>query len=354
MPKHINNNYQLKDNISVSSGRIFLTGTQALLRMLLSQAKRDQAAGLKTAGFVSGYRGSPLGGVDTTMWRYKKELEQAQIRFQPAINEDLAASMMMGTQQLDTHADKNVEGVFGMWYGKGPGVDRAGDALRHGHAAGASHKGGVLVVVGDDHVGVSSSIPHSSEYALRHFRMPVIHPSSVEEYEYFGLWGWALSRYSGAWVGFKAITETIESGRAFEILDIPDFDLALTPSKYARSYDAKDFLTPKIEQHIESRLKAVHEFARHYPLDRLLDPALDAKIGIISSGKSTLDTLEALQNLRKTHQLPPLRHYKIGLSWPLVTESLLDFAEGLEHILVIEEKDDFIEAQVKNILFHIG
>lgn len=352
MQNNINQDYQLKDNISATSGRIFLTGTQALLRMLLSQAKRDQAQGLKTAGFVSGYRGSPLGGVDTTMWRYAKELESAHIRFQPAINEDLAASMMMGTQQLDTHPNKNVEGVFGMWYGKGPGVDRAGDALHHGHAAGASHKGGVLVVVGDDHVGVSSSIPHSSEQALRHFRMPLIHPSSVEEYEYFGLWGWALSRYSGAWVGFKAITETIESGRAFEILDVPVFDLANTPSEHAHSYDAKDFLTPKIEQHIENRLIAVHEFARHYPLDKLLDAAPEAKLGIITSGKSTLDTLEALITLRAEHQLPALRHYKIGLSWPLVPESLIEFAAGLDHILVIEEKGDFIEAQVKNTLFH--
>ena len=352
MQNNINQDYQLKDNISATTGRIFLTGTQALLRMLLSQARRDQSAGLNTAGFVSGYRGSPLGGVDTTMWRYKKELEAAHIRFQPAINEDLAASMMMGTQQLDTHPNKNVEGVFGMWYGKGPGVDRAGDALHHGHAAGASHKGGVLVVVGDDHVGVSSSIPHTSEQALRHFRMPLIHPSSVEEYEYFGLWGWALSRYSGAWVGFKAITETIESGRAFEILEVPTFDLAATPSEHARSYDAKDFLTPNIEKHIESRLLAVHEFARLYPLDKLLDAAPDAKVGIITSGKSTLDTLDALRQLQEEHALPALRHYKVGLSWPLVPESLHAFAQGLDHILVIEEKGDFIEAQVKNALFH--
>lgn len=352
MRNNINQDYQLKDNISATSGRVFLTGTQALLRMLLSQARRDQAAGLNTAGFVSGYRGSPLGGVDTTMWRHKKELEAAHIRFQPAINEDLAASMMMGTQQLDTHPNKNVEGVFGMWYGKGPGVDRAGDALHHGHAAGASHKGGVLVVVGDDHVGVSSSIPHSSEQALRHFRMPLIHPSSVEEYEYFGLWGWALSRYSGAWVGFKAITETIESGRSCEILEVPSFDLAATPSTHARSYDAKDFLTPNIEKHIESRLRAVHEFARLYPLDKLLDAAPEAKVGIITSGKSTLDTLEALTHLKEKHHLPAIRHYKVGLSWPLVPESLLEFAQGLDHILVIEEKGDFIEAQVKNALFH--
>src|SRR5690625_2339458 len=221
MRQTINLEYELNQNVQVQSGRIFLTGTQALLRMLLSQAQRDQAQGLNTAGFVSGYRGSPLGGVDATLWRHQQELQDANIRFQPAINEDLAATMLMGTQQLDTHPDKEVDGVFGMWYGKGPGVDRSGDALLHGHAAGASHRGGVLVVVGDDHAGVSSSVPHGSEQALRHLRMPIVHPSSVQEYEYFGLWGWALSRYSGAWVAFKAITETVESGRSFEIPPVP-------------------------------------------------------------------------------------------------------------------------------------
>lgn len=354
MRNNINLDYQLKDNISATSGRIFLTGTQALLRMLLSQARRDYAAGLNTAGFISGYRGSPLGGVDSTMWRHAKELEQARIRFQPAINEDLAATMMMGTQQLDTHPNKQVEGVFGMWYGKGPGVDRACDALHHGHAAGASHKGGVLVVVGDDHVGVSSSIPHSSEQALRHLRMPIVHPSSVEEYEYFGLWGWALSRYSGAWVAFKAITETVESGRAFDILEVPSFDLAYTPSVHARSYDAKPFLTPTIENNIENRLLAVQEFARAYPLDKTLEAAPQAKVGIITTGKSTIDTLEALEHLQKTTHLPAIRHYKLGLIWPIETEAFLDFAQGLDHILVIEEKDDFVESQIKNILFDAG
>lgn len=353
MQTTINQNYQLKDNVHATTGRVFLTGTQALVRMLLSQARRDAEANLHTAGFVSGYRGSPLGGVDTTMWHHSKALDAAHIRFQPAINEDLAATMLMGTQQLDTHPDKTVDGVFGMWYGKGPGVDRAGDALQHGHAAGASHKGGVLVVVGDDHIGVSSSIPHSSEQALRHFRMPIIHPSSVEEYEYFGLWGWALSRYSGAWVGFKAITETIESGRAVDILDVPHFEKNLPHSSYARSYDASDFLTPQIEKHIESRLRAVHEFALQNPLDRLLEAAPDAKVGVITSGKSTLDTLDALEALRATQTLPALRHYKVGLVWPMVAETLLAFAEGLDHVLVIEEKGDFIEAQVKNLLFDL-
>jgi len=352
MRHDIDLDYQLRDNIQRESGRIFLTGTQALLRMLLSQARRDRAQGLHTAGFVTGYRGSPLGGVDATLWRHEKELEQANIRFQPAINEDLAATMLMGTQQLDTHQEKNVDGVFGMWYGKGPGLDRSIDAILHGHGAGASFKGGVLLVVGDDHVGVSSSLPHRSEHALRHLRTPIVHPSSVDEYEYFGLWGWALSRYSGAWVAFKAITETVESGRAFAVNEIPNFEVPGGPSKFARSYDPKTFITPQIELNIESRLQAVREFARANPLDRIVTEAPTATLGVISSGKSTLDTSEALAWLAEQGvQLPAIRHYKIGLIWPLEEQGLLDFAQGLEHILVIEEKGDFIESQVKSILY---
>lgn len=353
MRQTINLEYELNQNVQVQSGRIFLTGTQALLRMLLSQAQRDQAQGLNTAGFVSGYRGSPLGGVDATLWRHQQELQDANIRFQPAINEDLAATMLMGTQQLDTHPDKEVDGVFGMWYGKGPGVDRSGDALLHGHAAGASHRGGVLVVVGDDHAGVSSSVPHGSEQALRHLRMPIVHPSSVQEYEYFGLWGWALSRYSGAWVAFKAITETVESGRSFEIPPVPMFDILQTPSEHARSYDARPFLTPEIEQNIELRLRAVEDFARAHPLDLLLEAAPEARLGIVSSGKSTLDVQQALDLLAQEYgsSFPAVRHYKVGLVWPLEATGLLDFVRGLDHVLVVEEKGDFIEAQVRNLLY---
>ena len=353
MRHSVNLEYELDQNILADSGRIFLTGTQALLRMLLSQSQRDKAQGLNIAGFVSGYRGSPLGGVDATLWRYEQELQAANIRFQPAINEDLAATMLMGTQQLDTHPDKDVDGVFGMWYGKGPGVDRSGDALLHGHAAGASHYGGVLVVVGDDHAGVSSSVPHGSEQALRHLRMPVVHPSSVQEYEYFGLWGWALSRYSGAWVAFKAITETVESGRSFEIPPLPQFSNLDAPSQHARSYDARPFLTPEIEQNIESRLRAIEEFARAYPLDRVLDPAPGARLGVVSSGKATLDALQALEDLALEYgvQFPAIRHYKVGLVWPLEAQGLLDFVEGLDHVLVVEEKGDFIEAQLKSLLY---
>ena len=355
MHQAIDMDYQLDDNLEAESGRIFLTGTQALLRLLLSQARRDQRQGLNTAGFVSGYRGSPLGGVDATLWRHKSLLDDAQIRFQPAINEDLAATMLMGTQQLESHEQKTVDGVFGMWYGKGPGVDRSGDALLHGHAAGASRHGGVLVVVGDDHAGVSSSVPHSSEQALRHLRMPVVHPASVEEYEYFGLWGWALSRYSGAWVAFKAITETVESGRAFEVQPVPEFTQLQQSSEYARSYDARPFLTPQIEHNIEARLRAIDEFVRAHPLDRCLDPAPTATLGVITIGKSTLDTLEACELLAQAGVgLPALRHYKVGLAWPLDTEGIRSFAQGLDHILVIEEKGDFLEAQIKNSLYGLA
>src|SRR5690606_1395343 len=185
--------YELNDNLTAQEQRIFLTGTQALVRMLLSQYRRDKAHGYNTAGFVSGYRGSPLGGVDQALWRAKKQLDAHHIRFVPAINEDLAATMVMGSQQAGQHPARKVDGVFGMWYGKGPGVDRAGDALHHGHAAGASRLGGVLLVVGDDHTAASSSIPHASDANLAAWKIPVIHPASVEDYEYYGLWGWALS-----------------------------------------------------------------------------------------------------------------------------------------------------------------
>ena len=179
--------YQLADNLTRESGRIFMTGTQALVRIMLTQRRVDRERGLNTAGFVSGYRGSPLGGVDMAMWKAQKALDANQISFLPGINEDMAATAVMGTQQAGLRPDRNVDGVFAMWYGKGPGVDRAGDALHHGNAAGASRNGGVLVVVGDDHTAVSSSIPHASEASLIGWQMPIVHPTSIDEYETFAL-----------------------------------------------------------------------------------------------------------------------------------------------------------------------
>ncbi len=354
---HIDTQYRLSDNLTATSGRIFLTGTQALVRMLLAQRRSDERHGLNTAGFVTGYRGSPLAGVDLAMWRAQGLLEKNCVSFLPAINEDLAATIVMGTQHAGVRDDRRVDGVFGMWYGKGPGVDRAGDALHHGNAAGASRNGGVLLIVGDDHTAASSSIPHASETSLQAWNIPIVHPASVEEYELFGLWGWALSRYSGAWVAFKAVTETVESGRSFTLSPIPDFASSdEDPHKGALEYSAREFLTPGIENRMADRLIAVKAFAGQHSLDRLIDAAPEARLGIITTGKAYLDTLDALRTLADARpgSLPPLRHYKIGLSWPIDVAGFMRFAEGLEHILVLEEKAPLIEGQIKDLLFNLA
>lgn len=346
--------YRLQDNLTTDGERIFLTGTQALVRMLLTQRRRDRAQGLATAGFVSGYRGSPLGGVDQALWRSQALLDAHDIRFVPAINEDLAATMLMGSQQAGLHTQRRVEGVFGMWYGKGPGVDRSGDALHHGNAAGASRLGGVLLVVGDDHTAASSSIPHASDATLASWRIPVIHPASVEDYEYFGLWGWAMSRFSGAWVAFKAVTETVESGRSFVPRPVPLFTMpARDALRHRREYSAREFLTPAIEIRMEQRLEALRLFAAHHPLDRLLEPAAQARLGLVSVGKAALDANDALVRLRNRYPaLPAIRHLQIGLVWPLCRDTITAFAQGLEHVLVIEEKGPVVEDQIKDIFFN--
>ena len=348
--------YQLQDNLTRTDDRIFLTGTQALVRILLAQSRNDRARGLNTAGFVSGYRGSPLGGVDLAMWKAKAALDAHQISFLPGINEDMAATAVMGTQQAGIRQDRKVDGVFAMWYGKGPGVDRAGDALHHGNAAGASRHGGVLVVVGDDHTAVSSSIPHASEASLIGWQIPIVHPASIDEYETFALWGWALSRYSGAWVAFKAVSETVESGQSFIPSPPVAYDMPDDPSlpREALEYTARDFLSPAVELRMQARLKAVRAFARRHSIDKLVCPAPHAAAGIVTVGKAHLDTLEALSllgiNPHSSHS--PVRLYKPGLTWPLDTERLDAFAQGLSHILVIEEKGAVVESQIKDWLYN--
>ncbi|HEY0295486.1 MAG TPA: indolepyruvate ferredoxin oxidoreductase family protein [Bordetella sp.] len=345
--------YRLDDNFTRTQGRVFLTGTQALVRALLTQARLDRERGLDTAGFASGYRGSPLAGVDLAMWKNKALLEAARIRFLPGINEDLAATAVMGTQQAGLRQDRKVDGVFAMWYGKGPGLDRAGDALHHGNAAGASRHGGVLMVVGDDHTAVSSSIPHASESSLIGWLVPIVNPASVAEYETFALWGWALSRHAGAWVAFKAISETVESGQSFDLAPTPAYDMPDDPMLPRESieYNSRDFLTPAIETRMLRRLEAVRAFAQRHSIDRLAWPAPAASAGIIAVGKAYLDTLEALQRLGVAPDA--VRLYKPGLTWPLDAGRLLDFARGLRHILVIEEKGAVVESQVKDLLFNL-
>ena len=208
---------RLADSFEATSGQVFLTGTQALIRLALMQAERDAERGIRSAGFISGYRGSPLGMVDQAAWKAAALLDSSRVRFLPAINEELGATAVLGTQRVESDPERTADGVFAMWYGKGPGVDRAGDALKHGNAYGSSPHGGVLVVAGDDHGCVSSSMPHQSDLAFQAWQMPIVAPASVAEYLSFGLYGWALSRFSGAWIGYKAISETVESGSTVDL-----------------------------------------------------------------------------------------------------------------------------------------
>jgi len=350
--------YRLDDNLVCEDGRVFITGTQALLRLAIMQKKMDAAAGLNTAGFISGYRGSPLGAVDQEAWRAAKILQQHDIEFLPAINEELGATAVLGTQQVGADPQRKVEGVFAMWYGKGPGVDRAGDALKHGHTYGSSALGGVLVVLGDDHGCVSSSMPHQSEQALMAWSMPVLNPANIEEYTEFGLYGWAMSRFTGAWVGFKAISETVEGGAAIEVKPTAPF---VTPTDYVAPPDGLHMRWPDLpslalEARTEEKLRAVAAFAAVNSIDRTIVAAPGAALGIISAGKAYLDLMEALERMGLTKaRLEELgiRVYKPGLTFPLERTRLLQFAQGLAEILVVEEKGAVIEDQLKTALYNL-
>ncbi len=350
--------YALGDNLTRTQGRVFLTGTQALVRLLCMQKQADDMRNIRSAGFVSGYRGSPLGAVDQELWRASELLRQHRIEFLPAINEELAATAVMGSQQVEADPTRHVEGVFAMWYGKGPGVDRAGDALKHGHVYGSSPLGGVLVVLGDDHGCVSSSMPHQSEQALIAWGMPVVNPANIQEYLEFGLYGWALSRFSGVWTGFKAISETVEGGA---VVDLPPPPVFVAPTGYVAPAGGLHNRWPDLpgldlEQRAAAKLEAVQAFARSNSIDRLVVAAPNAKIGIVSAGKAHLDLLEALARLDLApERLDELgvRMYKPGLTFPLERTRLLAFAEGLDEIFVVEEKGPVIEQQIKNLFYNL-
>ncbi|MDJ0910597.1 MAG: indolepyruvate ferredoxin oxidoreductase family protein [Woeseiaceae bacterium] len=348
-------NYELDDRYRRESGRVFLTGTQALVRIALMQRTLDKAAGLNTSGFISGYRGSPLGGLDQEIWRAKRFLDESKIEFLPAVNEDLAATAMLGSQQVETDPDRNVDGVFGIWYGKGPGVDRAGDALKHGNAYGSSPNGGVLVVAGDDHGCVSSSMPHQSDVAFLTFMMPWLNPANVAEYLEFGLWGIALSRYSGMWVGFKAISETVESAMSLELPSYPQFNAPdFTPPPTGLHYRWPDFPGPQIEERLEAKKAATLAFAAANPIDRAVFDVPDARYGIVTTGKGHLDLIEALRilGIDKTEaRRIGLDVYKVGMVWPLEPQGALEFVKDKREVLVVEEKRGIIESQFKEYFY---
>jgi indolepyruvate ferredoxin oxidoreductase len=349
-------NYELIDRYRRESGRVLLTGTQALVRIALMQRTLDEAADLNTAGFISGYRGSPLGMVDLELWRAKRFLDENNIEFLPAVNEDLAATAVLGSQQVETDPDRTVDGVFGIWYGKGPGVDRAGDALKHGNAYGSSPTGGVLVVAGDDHGCISSSMPHQSDVAFLTFMMPWLNPANVAEYLEYGLYGIALSRYSGMWVGFKAITETVESAMSVELPPYPQF---VTPQDYTPPatglhYRWPDFPGPQIEERLEQKKYATLAFAAANPIDRKIFDVPDATFGIVTTGKGHLDLMEALRLLgidAAEARRIGIDVYKVGMVWPLEPSGALEFVRNKTEVLVVEEKRGIIESQFKEYFY---
>ena len=347
--------YQLEDRYSYTSGRVFLTGTQALTRIMMDQARRDREAGLNTAGFVSGYRGSPLGALDLELWRARKRLEEDRITFMPAVNEDLGATAVLGAQQASLDPDCEYEGVFSMWYGKGPGVDRSGDALKHGNAYGSAPKGGVLVVAGDDHGCVSSSMPHQSDVAFMSWFMPTLNPASVEEYLEYGEYGFALSRYSGTWVGFKAVSETVESARSVELRPDRAFaypEIELPPG--GLHVRATDLPSPEIETRIQHKLRAVEAFVEANPIDRCLYGLSDARFGFVTTGKGHLDLMEALRLLgldETACRRLGIDIYKVGMVWPLARRDALNFVRGKAEVLVVEEKRGIIESQFKEYFY---
>ncbi len=355
----IDTGYTLDDRYDRPSGRVWLTGLQALVRLLLEQRRRDRARGLRTAGFVSGYRGSPLAGFDLELQRARKWLGAEDIRFQPAVNEALAATAVMGTQGVETEGTALYDGVFGMWYGKGPGLDWAGDAIEHANAYGTSPHGGVLAVVGDDHGAVSSSMAHQSDLTLASWSVPVLHPAGIADYLPFGLYGWALSRFSGAWVALKAIAETVEGGTSLVLPGtFPEF---ATPADFeppagGLHFRWQDPPGAAIEERLVHKLRAAEAFARANPLiDRLVVPAEHARLGIVTVGKAHGDVMEALRLLgfEEPREIAALgiRIYKVGQSFPLEPTRILAFARGLETLLVVEEKRAFVETRIRELLY---
>src|SRR5881227_507478 len=351
-------NVTLDDKYELESGRVYVTGVQALVRLLMLQRQRDALAGLNTAGFVSGYRGSPLGALGLSLWKASKFLEREKIKFQPGLNEDLAATAIWGSQQVNLYKGANVDGVFAMWYGKGPGVDRCGDVFKHANFAGTSKHGGVLVLAGDDHAAKSSTLPHHSDPQFSAAMIPVLYPSSVQEVIDLGLHGWAMSRYSGCWVGFKCVSDTVESSASVYIdparvkIIVPD-DFPLPPDGVSIRWP-DGFLQTEARMQDYKIYAALH-YCRVNQLNRIVIDSPKPRLGIITSGKSYLDVRQALDDLGISEADCAeigIRLFKVAMPWPLEPEGVRHFAEGLDEILVVEEKRQIVEYQLKEQLYN--
>ncbi len=346
----------LHDRFDLSKSKVLLNGTQALVRLMLIQKERDRQAGLDTAGYVTGYRGSPLGAVDQQMTRAKADLDASDVLFQAGLNEDLAATALWGAQQAELRGEGKFDGVFGLWYGKGPGVDRSGDVMRHANMAGTSPNGGVIMAMGDDHTGESSTTLHQSDWAMVDAYMPVLSPAGVQEILDYGVYAYGLSRFAGVWCGLKLMKDTVEAtgvvdGRPDRMeLVTPDFDmpegglnirLVDTPvAQEARMIDHKRF--------------AAEAYARANRIDKRMMGKPGARIGFVAAGKNWLDLVHALKLLgidEAEAERLGITTYKVGQVWPLDMDSFHEWAEGLDLIVVVEEKRKLVEVQIKEALF---
>ena len=347
----------LDDRYRLDSGRAFMSGVQALVRIALEQRRRDVAAGHDTAGYVSGYRGSPLGTFDQQLRAAGSLLAEHRVHFQPGVNEDLAATACWGTQQAGLDGEANCDGVFAIWYGKGPGVDRSGDALRHGNLAGSAPLGGVLCLLGDDHTCESSTTAHQSEYAMLDALIPTLNPAGVQEILDYGLLGIALSRYSGCWVALKCVHDTVESSASVEL---DSQRVQPRPAVgHALPADGLNIRWPDTPLAQEARLHgpkldAARAFCRANGLDRVIWRSAAPRVGIVTTGKSYQDVRQALADLdidEHAAEALGLALYKIAMVFPLEPQGVRDFCAGLELVIVVEEKRGLIESQLKEILY---
>ncbi|GAB1384998.1 indolepyruvate ferredoxin oxidoreductase family protein [Melaminivora sp.] len=350
----------LDDKYTLAQGRAFMSGTQALVRLPMLQRQRDAAAGLNTAGFISGYRGSPLGGYDQALWAARKHLAEQHIVFQPGVNEELAATAVWGTQQLDIYPDsKRYDGVFGIWYGKGPGVDRSGDVFKHANMAGTARHGGVIAVAGDDHISKSSTAAHQSDHIFKACGTPVFFPSSVQDILDMGLHAIAMSRFSGLWSGLKTVQEVVESSASVSV--DPDRVRILMPEDFVMPPGGLHIRWPDAPLEQEARLMdykwyAALAYVRANRLNyNVIDNGAHDRFGLIASGKAYNDMRQALIDLGlddATCRELGIRVHKVNVVWPLEASITRDFAQGLQEILVVEEKRQVIEYQLKEQLYN--
>ncbi len=349
---------KLEDKYKLSKGTRFLTGAQALVRVPIVQSRRDKQQNINTACYISGYRGSPLGGYDQQIIKNKKYLNENNIFFQPGINEELAATSLWGTQQVNLRKKDKYDGVFGIWYGKGPGVDRAGDALKHVNLAGTSKFGGVIALMGDDHICESSTTSHQSEFAMIDAMIPFLNPSGVQEILDYGIIGIELSRKSGCWVGIKCVHDNVSSGATVDLNEnrvvLKDISDENYPSD-GLNIRLKDTAQEKEYRLHYHKLKYVKEYCKLNNLNKLIFESEKPRIGIISTGKSFLDTKLGLEKIGINKEVANkigIKFLKIAMPWPLEETVIEKFAENLDKIIVVEEKRSIIETQVKEILFN--